>query len=591
MCYNNIKRKEENMKAHFIFDTPEGQICTFQNIPINFEFRERLQHKRKILIYPELVQDNSCYKYSVKAKDNKVYLTVLKGTFNHNFIWEEIFWASIDNSFNYSEHGDCDIEFWHEFFKVYTSPKRKEEYDIPFFCLENDMTEVRKILPICFEQNAFIVFEKYKNIKKPDIKFYPKEWFNNVPGIKINKNVGKALDNTEKDMEPRHFCWQKEIYINGEIFFDVNVISGIVNNGIMDVKEKHRFFISKDFCYSPDGGDAGILVTPNTYGLFYYSNMAKKYPELMLDMYKGKHFYAYFFARHFLPAFEITAKAGLTVIADIIFDNFIKNCNSQNWYKAICDPLSDFDLYGKNDKAIFGLKISKLKFLDSYPYAPYHEFNYVYKQLMEVYQFNPSVVDAINCPELLDFAWLRHDDKDLPKEIIYLKKTGVNNFKTYNDYLNLCSQAKRASGGKYPVNLKFHHDVMVTFMREVREAIQNEGFKEQVNSEEYQKNVFIKNKYSILAPRFANDLVNESFNLSHCVRTYINDVAKGRTKIYFLRKSAQKSKSLVTIEVNNGRIVQARGKNNRFLTDDENKFMKMWAQEKGLIDVSNRMFY
>lgn len=577
------------MKAHFIFNTDKGQVCTYKNSFVDFADSTQFQRKRNILIFPKVINENSCYKYKVKAEKDTLYLIVLKGSFKEEFIWEEIYWASINKKFIFSEHGDCDIEFWHEYFASYNY-NRKNEYDIRYFCENNDMEEVRKIFPVCMQQNAFIVFEKYKRNKKPDIKFFPTEWFKDIPQMKINKNVGKALDNNEKDQELRHFCWQKEINIHNEVFFDVNVISGYVKNGIMDIKEKHRFFISEDFCYSPDGGDAGILISEKTYGLFYFNNMAKKYPLLMLNKYTGKYFYAYFFAKHFLPIFEITAKAGLSNLADVILAEYFKNCNKNIWYSPISDELCDFNLYGKNDKDIFKIKLNKIRFLNDldFSYNKYNihntHLNYAYRQIKEIYLINPSALDFITCSELLEFAWLRQDDKDLVKEILYLKHIGYVNYKIYNDYLNLCQQAKRSSGGKYPLNLKFHHDVMTNFMKEVREAIQNEGFKEKVNDEDYQKNIFIDNEYAILAPRVANDLVNESYNLSHCVRSYISDVALGRTMIYFMRKTSQKGKSLITIEVRNGKIIQARGKNNRTLDNNENKFMNLWANKKGLIN-------
>ncbi|MEM7183415.1 MAG: PcfJ domain-containing protein [Spirochaetota bacterium] len=83
-----------------------------------------------------------------------------------------------------------------------------------------------------------------------------------------------------------------------------------------------------------------------------------------------------------------------------------------------------------------------------------------------------------------------------------------------------------------------------------------------------------------------NELFWEGRNLRHCVRTYESQCIKRQTTIwsmaYFIK---DKRLRVLTIEVNpfNKRVVQVRGKNNRFATKSELKIIQRWCKKEGLI--------
>ena len=169
------------------------------------------------------------------------------------------------------------------------------------------------------------------------------------------------------------------------------------------------------------------------------------------------------------------------------------------------------------------------------------------------------------------------------KELEYVRTLTEEQYSLYEDYLRMAKNTNKYPGGLYPKSLKQSHDVLVTYINQLREAKNNLVFEEAVQDESYLSLLYEEPKYSILAPRTANDLVNESYQLSHCVRSYISRVATRQTRIYFMRLNLQKAKPLITIEVNGDRIVQVRGKANREPNGEENNFVYRWAIEKSLV--------
>lgn len=562
----------------YLFSVNGQEIDMFDNLAIG-----HLQSKYDCKIVK--IRGNYFYKFDVISNSDSVDLVVYEGIIvNNRSSWTETYRASARlGQPGVVETGDFDLAFWHDLLS--TVNNSKNELFVDLYCLsDNHMDIVRNIFNHSFEGNVFLFMEKYKSIKKTSIKVFDKDIFN-IPQVRINKNVGKA-----KEGEYAYHAIQREIELKGEVFFDVTVIEGPVKNGVMDIVDKHRYFLTEGYAYSPDGGSLEIFMNPNLCGPIYCNNMEKRYPSLMLDKYKnGRYFYQYFFSRDFIPCFEILAKAGYTFLADMFLDEYydLLSRNRQDIYF-----FSDINLYGKNDKEIFGFKLNKLRNINESGYIDYytsygHQVSYHFSNFIErvksINKYAPCLFDIKDIGfELLRFMRTRCQDENCMKEVLYIQKMGVSNTDLYDDYLRMCKNANKYYDGMYPKNIKLAHDVMVTYMNQLKEAKNNEYFKSAVSSPEYLDYLYEEEEYSIFAPRTANDLVNESYQLSHCVRSYIDRVASGSTKIYFLRLNESKSKSLVTIEVFNKQVYQARGKYNRDVTSKEREFIKRWADKKHL---------
>ena len=68
--------------------------------------------------------------------------------------------------------------------------------------------------------------------------------------------------------------------------------------------------------------------------------------------------------------------------------------------------------------------------------------------------------------------------------------------------------------------------------------------------------------------------------MSNCLASYIDKVIDGKCHILFLREKNNPDKSLVTVEVVNGHVVQAKRRFNNDITDEDRK----------IIDAFNKRF-
>lgn len=89
-------------------------------------------------------------------------------------------------------------------------------------------------------------------------------------------------------------------------------------------------------------------------------------------------------------------------------------------------------------------------------------------------------------------------------------------------------------------------------------------------------------KYTIIRPKNSYDIKHEGSALNHCVYSYLSKIIKRNCLIVFLRKAKDTDKPLVTIEIENEAIVQARGASNRSITEDEYKAICEYAKKNKL---------
>jgi hypothetical protein len=105
-------------------------------------------------------------------------------------------------------------------------------------------------------------------------------------------------------------------------------------------------------------------------------------------------------------------------------------------------------------------------------------------------------------------------------------------------------------------------------------------------------NLKFNNKiYSIIQLTTNKELIIEGSYLKHCVGSYCDNCLNGNTFIFSLRLRNKKTiERLITIEVNNDVIIQARGNTNRDCNDIENEIIKKWAEVNKLEINLNKRF-
>ena len=85
--------------------------------------------------------------------------------------------------------------------------------------------------------------------------------------------------------------------------------------------------------------------------------------------------------------------------------------------------------------------------------------------------------------------------------------------------------------------------------------------------------------YVFIYPKCVQDIRDEAVNQNNCVASYVDAVIEGKCHILFLRKKDNRDKSLVTIEVRNNMIVQARRRFNDDVTPEDQEAIDYWNKK------------
>jgi len=155
-----------------------------------------------------------------------------------------------------------------------------------------------------------------------------------------------------------------------------------------------------------------------------------------------------------------------------------------------------------------------------------------------------------------------------------------NRLQQYIDYLDMQIKLYGEIKEKYPKHLATDHDIITLKYNTYKKHSQDLVL---LNVVENQKELlYQKGDYSIILPTSTVDIVDEGINQSHCVASYVDKVLDNKTLILFMRRKESLGESLITIEVKDKTISQAKGFANRRPTQTEDAFIKQWAKEKKL---------
>lgn len=187
------------------------------------------------------------------------------------------------------------------------------------------------------------------------------------------------------------------------------------------------------------------------------------------------------------------------------------------------------------------------------------------------------IMMAVKCDMFLDVK-----TNQAAKIIQYLGKQNCKCHE-YRDYLEtaaLIGMDLKNSNVRFPKNIhKAHNDVMNKY-KVVKDELINKKISD--FSKDLEKYIYEDKKLIIKPAKSQQELIDESKQLDHCVRTYGEKMAKRKTSIFFIRKKKNPEKSYVTLELNNGKVIQVRGyKNNVSIPLDQSviDFVHKWEQK------------
>ncbi len=170
-------------------------------------------------------------------------------------------------------------------------------------------------------------------------------------------------------------------------------------------------------------------------------------------------------------------------------------------------------------------------------------------------------------PEFLDYSFCectRQGYADNPRNFI----------QSWEDYLNMQLQVYGKIQKKYSEYLASDEIALGYKAARLREAEQVRNFSSA--SKRMQIYEGRTGKYAVTAPKTPKDMIEEGQMMSNCVASYIERVAAGDTMIFFLRTRKEPDRSLVTIEVRDGRLQQVKARFNRRPTEEQMEAVNTW---------------
>lgn len=313
------------------------------------------------------------------------------------------------------------------------------------------------------------------------------------------------------------------------------------------------------------------------YQYFNEDEWIAKYPYCAWDNYKGhKSFFVYLSKYRANPKTELLVKAG--------YSNFVGstmlNTNGKT-FKEIFKVKQDFaEEYLKSGT------VTDLKYLRANEWITDSKVYDNFKLIKNREYVNPFEKK---------YYGNRNDNPLTDDEIKYLSHNG-GNYYSYKDYLRFAKELgypMEEARYHYPKNIKKAHDEAEKKIKDIKDKKKDEQIAEL--SKACQGYSFEQDGYTIFPLTCAEDLINESKGLHHCVRTYVDDVARHESLILFVRKSDNKDTPFVTVELVKGskskgkdlmkqfnKITQVYGYKDSEPDANTSKFVMAWKEKFGL---------
>lgn len=145
---------------------------------------------------------------------------------------------------------------------------------------------------------------------------------------------------------------------------------------------------------------------------------------------------------------------------------------------------------------------------------------------------------------------------------------------TISELYDYASMMKKISNkfDKYPRHFLTTHKIACRNYNRLQQEFKEEKFKNRITED--MERTF--GDYVFIYPKCIQEIKDEAVSQNNCVASYIQRVIDGDCHILFLRKKDTKEKSLVTIEVRNNVIVQAKQKFNDPVTSEQQEVIDKW---------------
>lgn len=149
---------------------------------------------------------------------------------------------------------------------------------------------------------------------------------------------------------------------------------------------------------------------------------------------------------------------------------------------------------------------------------------------------------------------------------------------TFRDYVNMMEKIGTPVNEDtiFPKDLKKAHELAKDKYNAIIHEKDNGVYSKRLKSLKYLE--YANDGLMIVVPKRIEEILREGRELSHCVGSYVDRVAKGETTILFVRKADAPNQPYYTIEFKNDRVLQLRGLRNQVPTEDVQQFVDQWHE-------------
>ena len=226
------------------------------------------------------------------------------------------------------------------------------------------------------------------------------------------------------------------------------------------------------------------------------------------------------------------------------------------------------------------------RLLQTYKYASINDLRYLIKNdILDVFSNSKNYLNSTNMNVLKEIS------KFIPLKKLKNYPKGLNNLNIYKDYLNMSKELAlnyKSKKDLFPRNLIARHDKLQNKIR-INEDI-NTQFKAYLRYLELSKYTYEDDKYIIFPAPSIDSLKDEGTQQSNCVYSmYLSKYIEGSTEIFFIRKLDDITKSFITLEFQNGKVVQKElPHHNRDLSEEHLAFIEKWCQFRQFMDKKQK---
>lgn len=260
-----------------------------------------------------------------------------------------------------------------------------------------------------------------------------------------------------------------------------------------------------------------------------------------------------------------------------ITENGRPSCNAVNWRGETLREVFKASL-SKADKAYMLQRERSISFayvLSAWQKRQREGIFLPLEDFVELELYEAAVVEEVGA-----FVDFRRFARYLKRQAVAFGQEVRIDARLYRDYLRECVQLDMDMQQRrvlFPRNLPRRHESLTRQIefRESEEERKRFAARRPLWEAQYR---YQEETYSIVIPKTPQDLIDEGKALNHCVGNYVKIVADGTTDILFIRPTKNLEAHLATIEIRNGRIVQARTENNGRLPEDVRAFVKRFRE-------------